>query len=84
MCDYTHVYNIPDQIAIPDFPSGAMEHWGLITYRETALLYDPARVSTVGKERVAFVVAHELSHNVSYRILYGVYSRGGYSHTWAW
>lgn len=28
-------------VAIPDFASGAMENWGLITYRETAVLYDP-------------------------------------------
>ena len=59
-----YVCIISDQIAIPDFPSGAMEHWGLITYRETSLLYDPEQVSAKGKERVAQVVAHELVHNV--------------------
>uniref|UniRef100_A0A1B0DFZ4 glutamyl aminopeptidase n=1 Tax=Phlebotomus papatasi TaxID=29031 RepID=A0A1B0DFZ4_PHLPP len=51
-----------DMIAIPDFVSGAMETWGLITYRETALLYDPLISSSVNKQRVASVVAHELSH----------------------
>ena len=56
-----------DQIAVPDFPSGAMEHWGLITYRETALLFDENQVTARGKERVAQVVAHELAHNVSNR-----------------
>ena len=29
-----------DHIAIPDFAAGAMENWGAITYRETALLVD--------------------------------------------
>ena len=42
-----------------------MEHWGLITYRETALLFDENQVTVRGKERVAQVVAHELAHNVS-------------------
>jgi len=61
-------FNIPfplpkqDMVAIPDFSAGAMENWGLITYRETALLYDP-EVSSVGyKSRVASVVSHELAH----------------------
>ncbi|XP_041725398.1 aminopeptidase N [Coregonus clupeaformis] len=51
-----------DQIALPDFSAGAMENWGLITYRETALLYDPAVSSVGNKERVTTVVAHELAH----------------------
>lgn len=57
-------YPLPklDMAAIPDFVSGAMEHWGLITYRETALLYDKDHSSTVNKQRVAQVVAHEIAH----------------------
>lgn len=57
-------YPLPklDMAAIPDFVSGAMEHWGLITYRETALLYDKDYSSTVNKQRVAQVVAHEIAH----------------------
>lgn len=51
-----------DQIAIPDFSAGAMENWGLVTYRETALLYDPLSSSLQNKNRVASVIAHELAH----------------------
>ncbi|CAG5020856.1 unnamed protein product [Parnassius apollo] len=51
-----------DMIAIPDFSAGAMENWGLITYRETALLYDKEQSSFLNKERVAEVIAHELAH----------------------
>ncbi|KAI8422966.1 hypothetical protein MSG28_014060 [Choristoneura fumiferana] len=42
-----------DMVAIPDFGAGAMENWGLITYRETALLYDKEQSSFLNKERVA-------------------------------
>ena len=51
-----------DLIAIPDFAAGAMENWGLITFRDTALLYDPKSSTASNKERVAVVVAHELAH----------------------
>ena len=51
-----------DMIAIPDFSAGAMENWGLITYRETALLYEPGISSLMNKQYVALVVAHELAH----------------------
>ncbi|PIO76333.1 peptidase family M1 [Teladorsagia circumcincta] len=51
-----------DMVAVPDFSFGAMENWGLITYRETALLYDERFYASVNKKRVASVVAHELSH----------------------
>ncbi|XP_029452010.1 glutamyl aminopeptidase [Rhinatrema bivittatum] len=57
-------YSLPklDQIAIPDFGTGAMENWGLITYRETNLLYDRNESASINKQRVAAVVAHELVH----------------------
>lgn len=63
--DYFGVsYSLPklDQIAIPDFGTGAMENWGLITYRETNLLYDPQESASSNKQRVATVVSHELVH----------------------
>lgn len=56
---------VTDMIAIPDFAAGAMENWGLITYRETAMLYDPIDSSAGNKQRVAVVVSHELAHQVS-------------------
>ncbi len=57
-------YPLPksDHVALPDFSSGAMENWGLITYREIALLVDPASTTLSGKHYVATVIAHELSH----------------------
>ncbi|KAF2365600.1 ERAP1-like C-terminal domain, partial [Trinorchestia longiramus] len=51
-----------DMIALPDFSFGAMENWGLVTYRETALLIDPGLYSANDRERVATVIAHELAH----------------------
>ncbi|TNN62000.1 Glutamyl aminopeptidase [Liparis tanakae] len=51
-----------DKIAIPDFGTGAMENWGLITYREANLLYDINQSSSYNKQRVASVIAHELVH----------------------
>lgn len=51
-----------DLVAIPDFSAGAMENWGLITYRETALLLDPVNSSASTKQYVAIVVCHELAH----------------------
>ncbi|XP_067847108.1 glutamyl aminopeptidase [Heptranchias perlo] len=57
-------YALPklDMIAIPDFGTGAMENWGLITYRETNLLFDSSESSSNNKQRVATVIAHELVH----------------------
>jgi puromycin-sensitive aminopeptidase len=57
-------YPLPalDMIAIPDFSSGAMENWGAVTYRESALLVDETRSSVGNKQWVALVIAHELAH----------------------
>uniref|UniRef100_A0A671KCQ7 Aminopeptidase n=1 Tax=Sinocyclocheilus anshuiensis TaxID=1608454 RepID=A0A671KCQ7_9TELE len=46
--DYFDIpYPLPKQdlAAIPDFQSGAMENWGLTTYRESGLLFDPHKSS---------------------------------------
>ena len=51
-----------DQAAIPDFAQGAMENTGLVTYRETLLLLDPALASYVEQLDVAETIAHELAH----------------------
>jgi hypothetical protein len=54
-----------DQIGLPDFNAGAMENWGLVTYRENSLLFDPQSSSIGNKERVVTVIAHELAHQVA-------------------
>ncbi|ALC47321.1 CG31445 [Drosophila busckii] len=51
-----------DQLAVPDFSAGAMENWGLITYREAALFYAPDVSSEADKQRVTNIIAHELAH----------------------
>jgi aminopeptidase N len=51
-----------DMIGIPDFEAGAMENWGCITYRETALLVDPKTASLNSLKVVAVDVAHEMAH----------------------
>jgi predicted aminopeptidase len=56
-----------DLIAIPDFSAGAMENWGLITYRLTSLLSNPSDSSTSNQQWVITVVAHELAHQVLFK-----------------
>ncbi|XP_061673781.1 endoplasmic reticulum aminopeptidase 2 [Syngnathoides biaculeatus] len=57
-------YPLPksDLIAIPDFEMGAMENWGLITYREHGLLFDPQVSSVSDKLWITKVIGHELAH----------------------
>lgn len=65
---YEEVFGVPyelekmDLIAIPDFSSGAMENWGLVTFRETTLLFDEAESVPRDKQNVAIDIAHELAH----------------------
>ncbi|XP_021941452.1 aminopeptidase N [Zootermopsis nevadensis] len=65
---YEQYFGIPfplpkmDMIALPDFAAGAMENWGLITYRETAMLYKQGVSTNSNKQSVATVVSHELAH----------------------
>ena len=65
---YSKFFGVPyplakyDMVAIPDFSSGAMENWGLVTYRETCVLVDSANSSQSSKQWVAIVVCHETAH----------------------
>ncbi|MGP8006123.1 MAG: M1 family metallopeptidase [Acidimicrobiales bacterium] len=65
---FTEYFDIPypsdklDLVAIPDFAAGAMENLGCVTFRESALLVDPARAARTELERVADVVCHEVAH----------------------
>ncbi|MFA6515377.1 MAG: M1 family metallopeptidase [Candidatus Paceibacterota bacterium] len=65
---YNEYFDIPyplptlDLVAIPDFESAAMENWGAVTFRETAILVDDENTSLSNKQWVAIVIAHELSH----------------------
>ncbi|XP_069748207.1 endoplasmic reticulum aminopeptidase 2-like isoform X2 [Narcine bancroftii] len=69
---YEHYFNIyyplpkQDLVAIPDFESGAMENWGLTTYRETSLLYHPETSSALDKLWITMVIGHELAHQGDY------------------
>lgn len=57
-------YTLPkmDQLAVPDFSAGAMENWGLITYREASLFYAEDASSHLDKQHIATIIAHELAH----------------------
>ena len=65
---YNTYFGIPyplkklDLIGLPDFEAGAMENFGAITYRETALLIDSKTASVDSKKGVASVIAHEMAH----------------------
>ncbi|XP_039490659.1 aminopeptidase Ey-like [Drosophila santomea] len=51
-----------DQFAAPDLSYNAMENWGLVTYRESRLLYSASHSSVADKQELTYVVAHELAH----------------------
>ncbi|XP_068236621.1 glutamyl aminopeptidase-like [Palaemon carinicauda] len=65
---YEKMFDLPfplpksDMAAIPDYSSGATEHWGIITFRETNIFFNENQSSAANKQRVASVVAHELAH----------------------
>ncbi|XP_055381352.1 uncharacterized protein LOC129611949 [Condylostylus longicornis] len=64
--------------AIPDFSAGAMENWGLLTYRERALLNDDKETTDIAQQRISLVIAHEQTH-----MWFGDYvTCDWWNHTW--
>uniref|UniRef100_A0A182YS15 Aminopeptidase n=1 Tax=Anopheles stephensi TaxID=30069 RepID=A0A182YS15_ANOST len=61
---FGHQYQLPkvDLIAIPDFAMGAMENWGLITFREQYLIYEESVTTARTKQNIADLITHELTH----------------------
>lgn len=59
--DIDYPLNKMDMIAIPDFAAGAMENWGLITYRSKYILCDET-TSLGAKTQLAYTICHELAH----------------------
>uniref|UniRef100_T1PH43 Aminopeptidase n=1 Tax=Musca domestica TaxID=7370 RepID=T1PH43_MUSDO len=65
LAEYYNVkYMLPktDQAAIPDFSAGAMENWGLATYREAYMLYDKEKSTVNTQTNIASTIAHEYCH----------------------
>ncbi len=56
------LFSCKAHVAIPDFVDRAMENWGLITYRESCLMYNNKTDSIQSKREVSLVIAHELAH----------------------
>ena len=61
-----HYYVFSDMVALPDFAFSGMEDWGIIMYREAALLYKPNASSEANKQRTAGILSHELAHQVCF------------------
>ena len=61
---FGEAYPLPklDLVAVPDFSAGAMENWGLVTFRSQLVLYDPSTSGSEAMQRIAYVTCHELAH----------------------
>lgn len=58
-------YPLPklDLLAVPQFGANAMENWGLVMFRSTALLFDPVKSNLIYQKQVSYVVCHEIAHS---------------------
>ncbi|XP_071870674.1 aminopeptidase N [Bombus fervidus] len=60
--NFNHYLPKMDQVSLQDFSPGAMENWGLVTYRESALLYQDGVTTTRTKQSITTIIAHEFTH----------------------
>lgn len=51
-----------DLLAVPDFASGAMENWGLVSFREDRIMFDEKIASILQKQQLGETMAHEIAH----------------------
>jgi len=56
------VYSKLDQLAITEFPFGAMENPGMVTYREDTILLNEKTALLPNRVEVLQTIAHELAH----------------------
>lgn len=52
-------------LAVPEYPSDAISHWGLIIFKERLLLHNPATTSQLEQQRIALLIAKEIGQQVS-------------------
>lgn len=62
-----------DIVALSRLSVGAMENWGLITCRETCLIVDPNDTTQEQKQKIATLLAHEISHQVCFEKLFSFF-----------
>jgi alanyl aminopeptidase len=55
-------YEKLDLVAVPDFPFGAMENAGAVTFREALLLVHPERAAAEQRLGTLGTIAHEIAH----------------------
>ncbi|XP_053685986.1 aminopeptidase N-like, partial [Sabethes cyaneus] len=62
--DYSYSLSKMDNVAIrdSDFYFGAMENWGLVTYRESYIVFDSATVDETRKVSAVRIIGHEYTH----------------------
>ncbi|KAI1358997.1 aminopeptidase 2 [Xylaria arbuscula] len=95
LCLFSRLFNSPyplpklDLAAVPDFSAGAMENWGLITFRTTALLLDVNDSSLERKQYIANTVLHEIAHMwfgnlVTMKYWDGLWLKEGFATWMAW
>ena len=63
-CIFVSSLVLKDMVAVPTMIFNGMEHWGMVTYRESGMLYEEGVSSEADKEWTAILIAHELSHQV--------------------
>ena len=59
-----------DVLAVPEYPSDAVSHWGLIIFTELALLHNPMTTSELEHQRIALLIAKEFAEQVRTLIIF--------------